>query len=206
MNIKTKSISIGIIAIFIGLAFTPMGSTSSIENKETKLPVEISFYDNNGLKITEIIQLSINEIKTIEQFINELQNIQNEKDVEDKIEEFISYISKTGITYLPLDWIDNLPGNPIFSFGKGPKYLTRYHGRVQVKKIFSMWMYPSGFGTTVIWGNGLTAPPTQILLKRQLGFMVGFVGLYLHIPPLITGMTSRTCFFGTSALSWGVSL
>ena len=48
MNIKTKSISIGIIAIFIGLAFTPMGSASSIENKETKLPVEISFYDNDG--------------------------------------------------------------------------------------------------------------------------------------------------------------
>jgi hypothetical protein len=206
MNIKTKSISIAIITIFIGLAFTPMGSSSIIENKETKLPVEITFYNNNGEKITEIIQLSINEIKTIENFINELQNIKNEKEFEDKIEEFITYIGRSGLSYFNLDWIDNLPGKPIFSFGKGPRYLTRYHGRIQVKKIFTMWNYPSGFGTTVIWGDGLTMPPTQILLKRQLGFMIGFVGLYLHIPPLITGMTSRTCFFGSTMFSYGVSI
>ncbi len=206
MNIKTKSISIGIIAIFIGLAFTPMGSASSIENKETKLPVEMSFYDNNGVKITEVIQLSINEINTIENFINELQSIQNEKEFEEKFEEFITYLGRSGINYLNLDWLDNLPGKPIFSFGKGPKFLTRYHGRVQVKKLYSFWIYPSGFGTTVIWGNGLAAPPTQILLKRQVGVMFGFVGLYLHIPPLIKGMTSRTCFFGTSLFAWGLSL
>ena len=206
MNIKTKSISIAIIAIFIGLAFTPMGSSSSIENKESKLPVEISFYKNNGEQITEIIQLSINEIKTIENFINELQNIQNEEEFEEKIEEFITYISRTGLNYFNLDWLDNLPGKPIFSFGKGPRYLTRYHGRIQVKKIFTMWNYPSGFGTTVIWGNGFTMPPTQILLKRQIGFMIGFVGIYLHIPPLITGMTSRTCFFGSTMFSYGVSI
>jgi hypothetical protein len=206
MNMKTKTITIGIIALFIGLAFTPVGSSSRIENEETKLPVEISFYDDNGVKISEIIKLSINEINTIENFLNDLQNIQDEKELEEKIEEFIIYCSKTGINYMDLNWLDNLPGNPIFSFGKGPKYLTRYHGRVQVKKVASMWMYPSGFGTTIIWGNGFAAPPTQILLKRQLGFMVGFVGLYLHIPPLISGMTSRTCFFGSTVFSWGVSL
>jgi hypothetical protein len=206
MNIKTKSISIGIIAIFIGLAFTPMGSSSIIENKETKLPVEFSFFNNNGEKITEKIQLSINEIKIIEKFINEIQSIQNEKEFEDKIEEFITYIGRVGINNFNLDWLDNLPGKPIFSYGKGPKYLTRYHGRVQVKRLFSMWNYPSGFGTTVIWGNGLTSAPTQVLLKRQLGIMVGFVGLYLHIPPLISGMASRTCFFGTSLFAYGISL
>jgi hypothetical protein len=206
MTIKTKSITIGIIALFIGLAFIPMGSSSIIDNEENKLPVEISFYDNNGVKITEIIELSVNEIKTIEELINELQNIEDEKQLEDKVEEFIIQLSRTGISYMNLDWLDNLPGNPIFSFGKGPKYLTRYHGRVQVKKVASMWIYPSGFGTTVIWGNGFAMPPTQILLKRQMGLMVGFVGLYLHIPPLIKGMTSRTCFFGSTMFSWGVSL
>lgn len=183
-----------------------MGSSSIIDNEENKLPVEISFYDNNGVKITEIIKLSVNEIKTIEELINELQNIEDEKQLEDKVEEFIIQLSRTGISYMNLDWLDNLPGNPIFSFGKGPKYLTRYHGRVQVKKVASMWIYPNGFGTTVIWGNGFTMPPTQILLKRQMGLMVGFVGLYLHIPPLIKGMNSRTCFFGSTMFSWGVSL
>jgi len=206
MNLKIKSMSVGIIAIFIGLAFTPMGSASIIENKEIKLPVEMSFYDSNGEKITELIELSINEIYNIENFINELQSIQNEQEFEEKFEEFVTYLGKTGINYLNLDWLDNLPGKPIFSFGKGPRYLTRYHGRVQVKKVYSMWNYPSGFGTTIIWGNGLAAPPTQILLKRQVGFMFGFVGLYLHIPPLISGMTSRTCFFGTSMFAWGLSL
>ena len=69
-----------------------------------------------------------------------------------------------------------------------------------------MWTYPGGFGTTVIWGDGLAMPPTQILLKRQLGFMVGFVGIYLHIPPFIKGMSSRTCFFGTTLFAYGVSI
>ena len=206
MNIKTKSISIGIIAIFIGLAFTQMGSASIIENKETKLPVEMSFYDNNGAKITEIIQLSINEINKIENFINELQSIQNEKEFEEKIEEFITFIGRTGINFLDLDWLDNLPGKPIFSFGKGPKFLTRYHGRIQAKKLISMWTYPSGFGTTVIWGDGLAAAPTQILLRRQMGVMAGFVGLYLYMPPLRSGMTGRTCFFGTTLFAWGISI
>jgi hypothetical protein len=206
MNIKRKGISIGIIAIFIGLAFIPMSGANIIENKETKLPVEISFYDNNGVKITDIIQLSIDEINTIDKFINELQQIQNEEEFEEKIEEFITFIGRSKISYFNLDWLDNLPGKPIFSFGKGPKYLTKYHGRVQVKKLVSLWNYPSGFGTTVIWGNGLAAAPTQILLKRQCGVMAGFVGLYLHIPPLIKGMTSRTCFFGTAMFAYGLSL
>ena len=206
MNLKIKSMSVGIIAIFIGLAFTPMGSAISIENKETKLPVEMSFYDNNGVKITEEIELSISEIYKIETFIDELQSVQNEQELEEKITELITYLGKTGVRYLNLDWLDNLPGKPIFSFGKGPRYITPYHGRIQVKKLASTWNYPSGFGTTVIWGNGLYAPPTQILLKRQVGFMLGFVGLYLHIPPLVKGMTSRTCFFGTSMFAWGLSL
>ena len=205
MNIKTKSITIGIIALFIGIAFVPVGSSDIINKEETKLPVEISFYNNNGEKISEIIQLSLNQITTIENYINELQNIKDKKEFEEKAEEFMSYFKKTGITNMNLDWLTNLPGKPIFSYGKGPKFLTRYHGRVQVKKFASMWVYPNGLGTTMIWGNGLTAPPTQILLKRQVGFMVGFVGLYLHIPPLIKGMSSKTCFFGTTMFAWGSS-
>ena len=205
MNIKTKSITIGIIALFIGLAFTPMGSSYEINNEEIKLPVEISFFDKDGEKITEIIQLSINQINTIENYINELQNIKDKKVFEQKIAELISYFTKTGINNMNLDWLDNLPGKPIFSYGRGPKFITRYHGRVQVKKLASMWVYPNGFGTTMIWGDGFTVPPTQILLKRQVGFMVGFVGLYLHIPPLIKGMTSKTCFFGTTMFAWGTS-
>ena len=166
----------------------------------------MSFYDINGVKNTEVIQLSINELITIEKFIDELQNVKNEQEFEEKITELITYLGKTGVRYLNLNWLDKMPGNPIFSFGKGPRYITPYHGRIQVKKLVSAWNYPSGFGTTVIWGNGLYAPPTQILLKRQFGFMVGFVGLYLHIPPLVSGMTSRTCFFGTSMFAWGLSL
>jgi hypothetical protein len=105
-----------------------------------------------------------------------------------------------------LDWLNNLPGRPIFSYGKGHKVLSRYHGRIQIKKIFSAWSYPGGFGTTVIWGNGLSSTPTQILLKRQIGFMIGFVGLYIYIPPLISGMSSRTLFMGSTLFAWGAAI
>lgn len=207
MNLKKKGIAIGIIALFIGLAITPMSSANNIEKEETNIPIEISVCQNDGTTAKKIVKLTENDVKALENFLQTLQNVKSEDEMQEKITEFFTYYSGNNLGSLfSLEWLENLPGHPIFSFGAGQKYLTKYHGRVQVKKLFSAWHYPNGYGTTVIWGNGLATPPTQILLKRQVGFMVGFVGLYIHIPPLITGMNSRTMFIGSSIFAWGASI
>jgi hypothetical protein len=202
-----KRISLGIIAMFIGLAITPMTSANIIEKEETDIPIEISVCNNDGTITKETLKLTKNDLKILENLIQEVQNTPSEEDIEEKITEVLVYCNSKKIGQLSTtDWIENLPGRPIFSFGKGSKFLTRYHGRLQVKKLFSTWSYPTGFGTTIIWGNGIALPPTQILLKRQIGFMIGFVGLYVYIPPFISGMSSRTFFIGSSLVSYGVSI
>jgi hypothetical protein len=207
MNLTKKGIAIGIIALFIGLASTPMSSANITEKEETDIPVEISICKNDGTTLKETVKLTKNDIKSIDNIIQDIQNTQNEAEIEEKITEVLIYCNSKQLgTLSTTEWIENLPGRPIFSFGKSSKFLTRYHGRLQIKKLFSTWAYPTGFGTTIIWGNGIASPPTQILLKRQIGFMFGFVGLYVYIPPFISGMSSRTFFIGSSLLSYGASI
>jgi hypothetical protein len=207
MKLKKQSIAIGIITLFIGLAITPMSSAENNKIIEDIIPVEVTICQNNGIISTETIKLTNNDITTLENLIQKLQNVKNEEEIKEKITEFLKYNKGRGwARLLDLDWLQNLQGRPIISCGKGHKILTRYHGRVQIKKLLTAWSYPDGFGTTVIWGNGITAPPTQILLIRQIGFMIGFVGLYIHIPPLMSGMSSRTMFMGSSLFAWGAAI
>ena len=101
--------------------------------------------------------------------------------------------------------LSKLPGSPILSIGEGRQLLSRYHGRVQLKKLVSVWNYPGDIGATMIWGDGLTSMPTQVLIQKQIGIMVGFVGLYMYIPPLLEDMNSKTCFIGSALFAWGIS-
>lgn len=207
MNLMKKRIAIGIIAIFIGLAFTPMSSSNIIEKEETVIPVELSMYQNDGTISIETVKLTKDDVKVIDNLLQDIKNTQNEAEIEEKISDFLIYCNSKEVGILSsTEWLENLPGRPIFSVGKGSRFIARYHGRLQIKKVFSAWSYPTGFGTTIIWGNGITSPPTQILLKRQIGFMIGFVGLYVYIPPFISGMSSRTFFMGSSLLSYGASI
>ena len=207
MNLMKKRIAIGIIALFIGLAFNPMIDANIIEKEETDIPIEISMYQNDGTISIETVKLTKDDIKVLDNFLQDIRNTQNEAEIEEKITDFLIYCNSKELGILSSsDWLENLPGRPIFSVGKGSRFIARYRGRLQIKKLFSAWSYPTGFGTTIIWGNGIASPPTQILLKRQIGFMIGFVGLYVYIPPFISGMSSRTFFIGSSLLSYGVSI
>jgi len=207
MNLMKKRIAIGIIALFIGLAFSPISSANIIEKEETDIPVEISMCKNDGTILIETVKLAKEDIKALDNLLEDIHKTQNEAEIEEKISDFLIYCNSKELgKFSSTEWLENLPGRPIFSVGKGSRLLARYHGRLQIKKLFSAWSYPTGFGTTIIWGNGITSPPTQILLKRQIGFMIGFVGLYIYIPPFISGMSSRTCFIGSSLLSYGASI
>ena len=203
MTIK-KSIAIGIIALFIGLSFTPVSSASMTE-LETTIPIEVGLVTDNGRFGTQTLSLTKEELTSLISIMDELKTLKNRDSLLERLLDLFD--NKKGLERIfDTDFLDVLPGNPIFSIGQGRELLARYHGRVQIKKLVSMWNYPSGFGTTVIWGNGLASAPTQVLLQRQIGFMIGFVGLYIYIPPLLENMQSRTCFVGSSVFAWGISV
>jgi len=202
-----KSIAIGIIALFIGLSFTPMNSANKAELKPTTIPVEVGMVTDNGRFGTQTIMVTQDELSSLIDLMDELRTLKNRDSLLDRIRDFFDNYNKRGLErFFDMDLLNVLPGDPIFSIGQGRELLARYHGRIQLKKLVSIWNYPSGFGTTVIWGDGLAAQPTQVLLQRQIGIMIGFVGLYVYIPPLLEDMPSRTCFIGSSMFAWGISV
>jgi hypothetical protein len=207
MNLKIKSVAIGIIALFIGLAILPMSNANIIETEQTKIPVEIAFCQDNGVIKSEIIEINENDLSKLENFIEKFRNIKDKNILQDLIEDFLKFWSGSNFgKMITVQQIENLPGKPIFSSGRGDKIFSRYHGRLQIKRVFSAWNYNEGFGSTMIWGNGILMPPTQVLLMRQIGFMVGFVGLYIYIPSLMSGMSSRTFIMGSAMFAWGAAL
>ena len=200
-----KSIAIGIIALFIGLIFSPMGGATE-SKPEADIPIQIGLINEHGVDETLTLSLSREETAGLVDALDWLHKGINTEKAMDRIQSVLKAYNRRGLNNLfDNKIIDILPGNPIVSIGSGREILARYHGRLQIKKFFSIWNYPNGFGTTVIWGNGLTAPPTQILLKSQIGLMIGFAGLYMYIPPVFENMPSKTCFIGSALFAWGIA-
>lgn len=197
-----KTLAIGIIALFIGLSFTPLGSAQAqIEEKDTEIPIQIGSLTADGRITTQTISLSKADLSEL---LDIMGSLKKPGDLLDRLKDLFNQ-DQGLFDKLDIGLLSNLPGNPIVSIGEGRQLLSRYHGRVQLKKLVSMWNYPGDIGATVIWGNGLTSVPTQVLLQKQIGIMVGFVGLYMYIPPLLEDMNSKTFFMGTAMFAWGLS-
>ncbi len=197
-----KALAIGIIALFIGLSFSPVNS-AAIEEKESRIPIQISSISANGILGTQTLSLSESEILSLIDLVDSMnKNGRRPGDLWDKIRDLFNLDDGP---FSDLGLLSKLPGNPIVSIGEGRELLSRYHGRVQFKKLISIWNYPGNNGATIIWGDGLTKVPTQILLQKQMGIMVGFVGLYVYIPPIFENMNSKTCFIGSALFAWGLS-
>jgi len=203
MNMK-KTLAIGIIALFIGLSFTPVSSAQAqIEEKDTKIPIQISSLTADGRIGTQTISLSKTDLSDLIDIMDSLKKPgRNPGDLLDRLK---NLFDRDNGLFDDIGLLSKLQGNTIVSIGEGRQLLSRYHGRVQLKKLVSIWNYPGDIGATMIWGDGLTSMPTQVLLQKQIGIMVGFVGVYMYIPPLLEDMNSKTFFMGSAMFAWGVS-
>ncbi len=198
-----KSIAIGIIVLFIGSAILPMSGTAEARHVRP-ITIALMLMGADGFLKPRILTLTHGDLIKLIAFIDSLKLL---KDGSVSIKDLLQGLSGSSLSeILNLQWLEKLPGKPIISYGKGRTFITPYHARIQMKKLIAMWNYPDGIGATVIWGKGLSSKPTQILLKRQFGLMVGFVGIYIYIPPLIEGMPSTTCFIGSAKLAWGAAI
>jgi hypothetical protein len=196
-----KTLAIGIIALFIGLSFTPING-AAIEEKEATIPIKINSISADGQIGTQTISLSRAEVLSLIDLLDSLKKPGHRDNILDRLRDLFN--RDKGL-FNDIGLISKLPGKPIISIGEGRELLSRYHGRVQLKKLVSIWNYPGNMGATVIWGDGLTSAPTQILLQKQIGIMIGFVGLYVYVPPILENMNSKTMFVGSALFAWGLS-
>jgi hypothetical protein len=198
-----KITAIGITTLFLALVVIPVQGTISKEH-ETLFPIQLSTVQADGSIGSQIISLTKDQVIELSNLIKRFSYTKNWNEI---IYALKGFFKRHNIgTYDPLSKpgiFDILPGCPILSIGEGPEILTRYHGRVQFKKLISTWHYPKN-GFTMIFGNEVS--PKQILFQRQMGFMIGFVGIYLHVPKVLENQKAGiTCMIGSSLFAWGTS-
>ena len=204
MNPK-KVIAISITALFLGLIVVPVQGAIQQENQQ--FPIQLSTVNNDGSIGTKLISLSRAQAVELSDIIEKFSYRQDRIGLMDALEKFFRRSGcNDGLMFMKGmkgNLFDILPGCPILSIGEGRQYLTRYHGRVQFKKFISTWHYPDD-GFTMIIGNNLS--PKQILFQRQMGIMIGFVGLYIYIPKVLDHQKAGiTCFAGSALFAWGTS-
>jgi hypothetical protein len=202
MNPK-KITAIGIITLFLALIVIPVQGTI-IKEHETQFPIQLSTIQTDGSIGSQIISLTKDQVIELSNLINRFSYTKNWNEI---VYALKGFFKRHGIsTYDSLfktNFFDILPGCPILSIGEGREILTRYHGRVQFKKLINTWHYPDN-GFTMIFGNEVS--PKQILFQRQIGFMIGFVGIYLHIPKVLEHQKAGiTCMVGSSLFARGTS-
>jgi hypothetical protein len=198
-----KIIAIGITALFFGLMIVPV-QAETIQRNQQQFPIELSIMNADGSIGSRLISLTKDQITELTDIINKYSYRNNRDSLIGALQHFFRHSGiNDDIDLFKVNIFDILPGSPIFSIGEGRQYLTRYHGRIQFKKLISTWHYPDN-GLTMIIGNNFS--PKQVLFQRQMGIMIGFVGIYLYIPEILEHQTAGiTCFAGSAMFAWGLS-
>ena len=201
MNPK-KITAIGITALFLGLMVIPVQG-AIIKEDVNIFPIELSFFKADGTIGSKIISLSSEEITELSDIIEQFSYKNDHNGLMHALRDFFKrYSNGEGMELFDKGILNVLPGCPIISIGEG-RQLSRYHGRVQFKKLVSTWSYPDN-GFSMIFGNNLS--PKQVLFQRQMGIMIGFVGIYVFIPKVLESQQAGiTCFAGSAMFAWGTS-
>ena len=207
MRKNKKIIALGLIIFFIGVSISPLISSSPLQKNEKILE------EYNG-KTIEIIVTQNDMINTISQElsvedINKLQNLftdfyctTNKNEIGFLLDRILDFFKERGLNLnLPNQQSDTF----IVSYGKENHLLPSYVPKIKFSDFFHMWQYSTDWSTTVIMDSVISAP-SNILQGRQIGFMLGFQGIYIYIPDWIPGFEDMAFFLGTTTFAWGMAL
>ena len=220
MKKNHKTITIGIIILFVGCHF---GSVTASELPEGKpqdegLILECGRINLDGTTIAEKFTLSEQELVELEiilsKLMEELESAINPDDVENIIESALTTEGSFGLKHPVLAWILNslssykLPRSRAFvvSHGRSFKINPFKNHKLDTYRPLTLWQYSDkwGFdrpGKTFI----LRYSPfnTKILHGRQIGMMTHFFGIYVYVsqpPP----QKSYTFFIGSARHIGGI--
>lgn len=215
-NIK-KKITIGLIALFIGLAMSPIIDGNPVlkieknQKEKISLPVEIAFLQPNEITTKETHDLVIEDIKILEDLIKTLNSITTTNKISDLFDTIISlFENNAGI----LNLLPNLRTGPvILSIGNEKHFLIKYLPKIKTNELFHIWHYSSEWSTTLILFKQLSQTPIKILHGRQIGFMFGFRGIYIYVPkayvniPDLNPESEEICIFlGSAIFAGGIAI
>ncbi len=222
MKKNHKTITIGIIILFVGCDFGSVTASELPEGKpqDDDLILECGRINLDGTTITEKFTLSEQELVELEiilsKLMEELESTINPDDVENIIESTLTTEGSFGLKHPVLSWILDslssykLPRSRAFviSHGRSFKINPFKNHKLDTYRPLTLWQYSDkwGFdrpGKTFI----LRYSPfnTKILHGRQIGMMTNFFGIYVYVsqpPP----QKSYTFFIGSARHVGGIDL
>jgi hypothetical protein len=210
--IKTKGIlAIGIILLFIGLAFSPATAQTTIKDR---------------LKDFTSLQLSESEITSMEKFlptlIEKMQTATSYSELIDIIQNFMKENGRHPILTLLLTICMKMINfnfnfnqlRPVrktafvMSMGYTNKLLSFGKNKINIAKPMTTWFY-TGRSNVVLNSRTIIVDPYPFSIKkldgRQVGLMTNFIGFYIHFSGSITDK-AKTFFFGYASTIRGFDL
>ena len=198
-----KTLAIGIIALFIGLAVTPLISGNNIvkvkkaDVQKNTIPMEMLFCQTNGEISEKTVELTVDDIDTLEGLFNALQKASTEREFRSILESFLSHFAN-GKLFCIYEWLEKVvpQGSWIFSYGQGRRLKDL---DVKFNSLVKLWTYERG--QTAILSLNKWGLKFQVHTGPQIGWMCMFGGVYFHFPAEFSqyGLKRNIFFFGKAA-------
>ncbi len=204
MKRKIGIIAVGIILLFISQAFNPAAAMKTKRDENKNMLVDISYMMKDGTLLLDTIQLTKNEYEKMKNgFINIFENMNSQLKLE-TVKELITKLDLFNNRPVLRRFIIQLFSNmqrdrrPLaLSYGSCNYFLPMDKNKIKMRNRLCFWNY-----------NGISGmqPKTYILQSnydefdiyegRQMGFMTGFLGLYMKLRDRESNMC-RTFFMGS---------
>jgi len=213
---KIKGIfAIGVIILFMGLAFSPVTAQTSLEDKiESKINdiQAVQFTEKDMIAIGNFLPILVEEMKTASSYIELVDSIKAlaiEYGRSPVLVLFLNLLIKSIDFNFKINQLRPLRRTAfIMSWGFTNKFLALGKNKLNMVRPFTSWFY-SGKSNLLLNSRTiiLDLHPFSIrtLTGRQLGFMTDFIGLYLHRSNTI-GDKAITFFFGYAQVIRGFDL
>jgi len=220
MKKNYKTITIGIIILFVGCYFSSVATSELPESKkqDENLILECGRISLDGTKISEKFTMSEQELTELEiimsKLMGEIESAINTDNIENIIRSTLTAEGSFGLKHPVLAWILNslsnyeLPRSRAFviSHGRSFKINPFKNHKLDTYRPLTFWQYSDkwGFdlpGKTLIMRY--SPYNTKILHGRQIGMMTNFFGIYVYVsqpPP----QKSYTFFIGSARHIGGI--
>ena len=220
-----KAVVIGVVMLFLGLAIVPINAdvpeTEKIKSDKETITLEYTLI-NDGKKITEKQEMSVSEaeslIEKLEGLSKEFKILRDPDSTENEKKAARTIIASSmdewsllRTIWLILKWFADLDysigGAFVLSQGRGGRLHLLPTEKLQYTKAIALWHYETSFPSSYTCIVDLLPFPRLDLMRgRQIGLMIGFVGVYLHLESPLPLFRDYTWFAGHALWIGGIDL
>ncbi len=196
-----KLFAIGLLVVLIGITLSPMISSNPLQENEKTMEINISQLNENIFTYDQ--KFSEEDISILREIISSIESTSNDKELDVLLDRLLSFFENRGLN---LGFLSDgiFSDSIVVSFGTENHLLPTYIPKIKFSKFFHMWQYSSDWSTTIIM-DSILSTPSHLLQGRQIGFMIGFKGIYVYVPDWIPGLENLAVFIGTTPFAWGMA-